>query len=149
MRRCPQPVTLRRRRGAAMLAATVLGLGGCTSGPVAVATQSTEPSGPVVQSTGLPGGWPTGLAIPEGATVTYSTTDDTSMSVLFDAPQDLATLRAFFDGAVTDLGYRRKSDESFVDMLSASWTDGATTISVTATPVADRTSGLLHVQTSR
>lgn len=109
-------------------------------------TDDVQTSGPVVQSTTLPPEWPAGLTFPEGTTIVYSTTDETGMSVLFDAPQDLPTLRAWFDGVVTGLGYERKSDEGFVDMLSTSWTDGDVTVSVTATPVDGRTSGVLLVQ---
>ncbi|WP_111766811.1 hypothetical protein [Nakamurella deserti] len=109
-------------------------------------TDDVQTSGPVTQSTALPTGWPPGLTFPEGTTITWSTTDDTGMSVLFDAPQDLATLRSYFDGVVTALGYERKTDEGFVDMLSTSWAADGVTVSVTATPVDGRTSGVLQVQ---
>ena len=121
--------------------------GAVTPGPDIAPDVQT--SGPVEQSAGLPTDWPAGLILPDGATVTWSTTDDTGMSVLFDAPQDLPALRSWFDGVVTGLGYARKTDDSFVGMLSTSWTDGAVTISVTATPVDDRTSGVLLVQPDR
>ena len=152
------------RRGIGGAAVVVLTLTGCAGGlpPGAVGERvsgavtpgldvapDVQTSGPVVQSAGLPADWPTGLTLPDGATVTWSTTDDTGMSVLFDAPQDLASLRSWFDGVVTGLGYERKTDDSFVGMLSTSWTDGEVTISVTATPVEDRTSGVLLVQPDR
>ncbi len=162
MPRRPPPGLLRRGVGGA--AVLMFSLAGCATGPSGTVlgepvsgavTPGTDiapdeqTSGPVLQSAGLPADWPAGLTLPDGASGTWSTTDDTGMSVLFDAPQDLPTLRSWFDGVVTGLGYARKTDDSFVGMLSTSWTDGDVTISVTATPVDDRTSGVLLVQPDR
>ncbi len=135
-------------RGLAGLVLVCLGLTGCgATGTDGTSTGTTvESSGPVTQSTTLPADWPAGVTLPVGATVSYTTSTDEGMSALFSAPQDLATLRQWFEEVATELGYERISDESFVGMLSTSWSDGDVTISVIATPASGRTSGLLLVE---
>lgn len=140
-----RPTSGALRRGLAVLALATLVVGCGTGGQETVAAD-TSTSGPVVQGPTLPAGWPPALTFPDDASVTYATTDDTGMSVLFDAPQDLAALRAFFGARAQAMGYQPKTDDSFADMLATSWTDGKVTISVTATPVDDRSSGIVMVQ---
>lgn len=121
---------------------------GATSGATAGAP-TDSPDGTttaVVQGTTLPADWPVGLDLPSGATLVWSTVDTTGMSVLFDAPQDLAALETFFDRSATGLGFAPESDGGFVDLLSRSWTDGSSVIAVTATPIDGRSSGVLTVR---
>jgi hypothetical protein len=140
-----RPLLGASRRAVAALTLATVGLGGCGSG-AGSPVQSAESSGPVVQSTTLPAEWPAGLTLPDGASVTYSTTDGSTLSAMFDAPQDLPTLRIWFDGVLTELGSELETDASFAEVLATKWSDGTTTISVTATPVETGSSGLVVVE---
>ena len=141
------------RRALVVIGLGVMGLTACGSaiddaGAATTTAGSADGSTatPVTQGTSLPPDWPVGLDLPSGANLLYSTVDADGMSLLFDAPQDLPAVDAYFDSTATALGYRPESDNGFVDMLSRSWTDGTSVISVTATPVDGRTSGVLLVR---
>lgn len=110
-------------------------------------TQGTL-AGTVTQGTTRPADWPAGLDLPAGATLVRSTVDRTGMSVLFDAPQDLGGLRAFFDATLAGLGYTAETDNGYAEVLSRSWVDGSSVVSVTATTVDGRSSGVLIVRSA-
>ncbi|MEP6979531.1 MAG: hypothetical protein ABJA16_02085 [Nakamurella sp.] len=144
-----RPMSAALRGGLFVVALGGLSLTGCASGDTPAPTAPPTADGaadPVVQGTAVPAGWPVGLDLPSGATLLYSTVDTTGMALLFDAPQDLDGLEVFFDRTITGMGFQPESDSGFVDMLSRSWTDGSSVISVTATPIDGRSSGILIVR---